>query len=182
MSSEDINKVFVGGTGRSGTTLIQNILGRHPSIYAIEKETRFLNDPDGLSDLVDNLTYKYNNISGMSALARFEKLMRDDLTRPSSSPYFGYEFGSMFGDELYFRRLDTFISTLTSVNFDGKAGAMSTNCSRVKAMIATLLWRLEKKVSHTKLKGILRRAWRLTAKHNECSKFSRGAFFQKERC
>ena len=57
MSTEGINKVFVGGTGRSGTTLIQNILGRHDDIYALEKEMRFLTDPDGLNSLVDNLTH-----------------------------------------------------------------------------------------------------------------------------
>lgn len=44
--------VFAGGTGRSGTTVIAGLLGRHPQVRAsIPREVKFLTEPDGLLDL-----------------------------------------------------------------------------------------------------------------------------------
>ena len=48
--------LFVGGTGRSGTTIVAKVLGAHPGYYMIPFETRFLVDPGGLIDLVDGRT------------------------------------------------------------------------------------------------------------------------------
>lgn len=111
----------------------------------------------------------------MSALSSFEELMRDDLAAPATHPYFGYDFASIFGGELYFRRLETFISTLTSANFAGKAGAMSSNCSSIKAGVASFVWWFALRLGHDKSKGFLRRTSRLIAKHNECSRFTKSA-------
>jgi hypothetical protein len=40
--------IFIGGAGRSGTTLLYRLIGAHPDIYGFGFETRFLIDPDGL--------------------------------------------------------------------------------------------------------------------------------------
>jgi hypothetical protein len=45
--------VFVGGTGRSGTTLFARILGRHANIFTLRYEARFLVAPVGLVRLAD---------------------------------------------------------------------------------------------------------------------------------
>jgi hypothetical protein len=45
--------IFVGGTGRSGTTIVAKILGAHPAYHMIPFELRFLSDKGGLCDLVD---------------------------------------------------------------------------------------------------------------------------------
>lgn len=43
--------VFVGGTGRSGTTIIVNLLTRHPKFHAsLPREIRYLTDRKGLID------------------------------------------------------------------------------------------------------------------------------------
>jgi hypothetical protein len=44
--------IFVGGTGRSGTTVTSKILGSHSRIHMIPIEVRFIVDPGGLCDLV----------------------------------------------------------------------------------------------------------------------------------
>ncbi len=40
--------IFVGGTGRSGTTILGRLLGRHPNYTVIPVEARFHCSPDGL--------------------------------------------------------------------------------------------------------------------------------------
>jgi len=50
--SEPSPLIFVGGTGRSGTHIVAELLGRHPSVHAIPIECRFHANPKGLSEVV----------------------------------------------------------------------------------------------------------------------------------
>jgi sulfotransferase family protein len=50
--SEPAELVFVGGTGRSGTTVLSRLLGRHSGLYAVPIECRFHCNPKGLADVV----------------------------------------------------------------------------------------------------------------------------------
>jgi hypothetical protein len=52
--------VFVGGTGRSGTTVMARLLGAHPALHNIHVEVRFINDPGGLCDLAAARTTYYD--------------------------------------------------------------------------------------------------------------------------
>lgn len=58
--------IFIGGTGRSGTTITARILGSHSRIYMVPFEVRFIVDPDGLCDLV----------AGKTDFARFSKKLK----------------------------------------------------------------------------------------------------------
>jgi sulfotransferase family protein len=44
--------VFVGGTGRSGTTVLAELLGNHSRLFAVPIECRFHCHPKGLADVV----------------------------------------------------------------------------------------------------------------------------------
>ena len=52
MRSHVPGPLFVGGTGRSGTTVVARILGSHPDTYMIPIEVRLIVDDDALCDLV----------------------------------------------------------------------------------------------------------------------------------
>ena len=77
--------VFIGGTGRSGTTVTLNLLQRHPQFHAsLPREIKFLTSRHGLLDLVytrplsveENLHgYRYNLITRI-----FPLLGRNHLT------------------------------------------------------------------------------------------------------
>jgi hypothetical protein len=50
--TEPANLVFIGGTGRSGTTVLSHLLDRHSRFRAVPIECRFHCNPKGLADLV----------------------------------------------------------------------------------------------------------------------------------
>ncbi|NPA75592.1 MAG: sulfotransferase [Euryarchaeota archaeon] len=70
--------VFIGGTGRSGTTVLGRILSLHHDIFTIPFETRFIVDPYGLNDLFYSLTEGWDQYHGHEAVTRFSELM-DEL-------------------------------------------------------------------------------------------------------
>jgi Sulfotransferase family len=61
-SSSAMDVVFVGGTGRSGTTILGHLIGAHPEYAVIPSESKFITGPRGLCDLA----------SGKATLAEFE--------------------------------------------------------------------------------------------------------------
>ena len=49
--ASDLTPIFTGGTGRSGTTIILNLLTRHPKFHAsLPREIKYLTDRKGLID------------------------------------------------------------------------------------------------------------------------------------
>ena len=87
--ADDFTPVFIGGTGRSGTTILLNLLSRHPDFHAsMPREIKYLTSRHGLVDITltrpfgieENLKSKRNNLIarvlpflGQSKLSLFEK-------------------------------------------------------------------------------------------------------------
>lgn len=68
-------QIFIIGTGRSGTTVLREILGRHSRVHAFSKELRFITDANGLIDLSQTLTHNWNPFNASESIVEFRNLM-----------------------------------------------------------------------------------------------------------
>ena len=75
MEDKHLKAIFIGGTGRSGTSILSKYLGTHSQIYQVPIETKFIADKDGVLDLYASLTSNFNIVQGKVAIHRFIKLM-----------------------------------------------------------------------------------------------------------
>lgn len=117
---EDAAKAdFVAGTGRSGTTLLHDMIGAHPSVYAVPGESKFIVEGDGLNALIPALTGRYSVTASDLALLRFMVLMGLDL--PAATQTEGTEFGralaERIGPQFFHPPLQRYIAALTDFNF-----------------------------------------------------------------
>lgn len=76
-----VKQVFIGGTGRSGTIVIYNLLQSNKDIFAFEKEMRFIIDSNGLINLIDALFTNYSVTNSRDTLYYFEELMKKKFTK-----------------------------------------------------------------------------------------------------
>jgi len=72
---------LVGGTGRSGTTLLRQVFSLHPNVATLSGEARFLSDPDGVADFLAGLSSYWSPYVFDVRVRRLESLLRD-LGRP----------------------------------------------------------------------------------------------------
>lgn len=110
-------RVFIGGTGRSGTTILYKAIGCHQAIYSLGKEMRFIVDPDGLINLVEALTSRYSPVHAQEALFRFERLMCFDLVYPGRPPFLGSNLAELIGEDYYWKRLGDFCNQLVELEY-----------------------------------------------------------------
>jgi omega-hydroxy-beta-dihydromenaquinone-9 sulfotransferase len=111
--------IFVGGTGRSGTSQIATIIGQHPSVWRAPDETRFLVDPGGLEEVVRSLSTGYTPFHAMDSLARLRTMLTENLAGGSASGGFGSrDLRSIFGAQRYADWAEQFLAELTWYSFD----------------------------------------------------------------
>lgn len=67
----ELEFIFVGGTGRSGTTVLSEILNDHSSCARFDYELRFHIDPKGLFDLYQGLCVNWDVYRGAQAAFDF---------------------------------------------------------------------------------------------------------------
>jgi hypothetical protein len=112
-----MKQIFIGGTGRSGTTILLHALYRHPELYAIPFESKFLVGANGMSDLVDSLTRNYSISKACDAVERFDHLLRYFLTDRERASGSEFHMLDIFGEQPYYRALNQFIDRITRVAF-----------------------------------------------------------------
>jgi omega-hydroxy-beta-dihydromenaquinone-9 sulfotransferase len=113
-----VGPLFIGGTGRSGTTQLARVLGQHPAIHAFPDETRFIVDPGGLEDLARALTSIYSVYHGDDALRRFDHVMRRHATGSTATTFRGWNVPAMVGEVRYWAGLRRLWDDLVWYTFD----------------------------------------------------------------
>lgn len=78
--------IFIGGTGRSGTTILAKTLGKYPWVFTLPTEFRLITDPDGWLNLKYALVDEWSFFQGDFAMERLLKLI-DKLSHKYISNY-----------------------------------------------------------------------------------------------
>jgi len=71
--------LVIGGTGRSGTTVMRRTLVRLPTTFSIDDELRVVSDHGGLVDLFNCLTRGYTHFGASVAYDEVKTLIRESL-------------------------------------------------------------------------------------------------------
>ncbi len=115
----DPKRLFIGGTGRSGTSVLYKLLGQNRDIHSFPWEMRFIIDPDGILDMVNNLGENFTSVGAREALFRFERMMKVYLAEPRRPPYENFAFRRYFGMSFYDDCVAAFIDSLTLCSYTG---------------------------------------------------------------
>ena len=79
------NPVFIGGSGRSGTSYLFRVISQQDGFISFGSlESKFIIEGDGLLDLYRALVSDYNASRSLFALRRFSSLMLDSLAQTAS--------------------------------------------------------------------------------------------------
>jgi hypothetical protein len=73
--SDHPRTVLIGGTGRSGTNLVKNVLAAQARCAALPFESRFVTDPDGTVPTLALLRHAWSPFTGAAALQRHFALL-----------------------------------------------------------------------------------------------------------
>jgi hypothetical protein len=134
-TSPVLKPVLIGGTGRSGTTILRHVLTTHPQITAMPVEIRVITDPDGAIDLMNALSLYWSPWVADIAVQRFRTLMYQSMNTNTflkmvaafsrilniSSPrYWSARLGATIGVEKYKHIVDEFIAGIVSDYSYGK--------------------------------------------------------------
>ncbi len=109
--------VFVGGTGRSGTSRMNKVLGSHRDVHAIHWESRFIVDPGGLEDAARVLTVGYEPYAADDALRRLAFLLGRRVSGRSMEAFRGWGLVDELGPDRYWAAVDELFAALTWCEF-----------------------------------------------------------------
>lgn len=124
-----MKQIFIGGTGRSGTSILKRLIACHPSVASLQGELRLIVDPGGALDLATKLSVQWSPYDGDSAIKQFrrivklaehtslpERAFRRVLLRIGMSPrrYSGMNLGEQFGRKNYKQVFDKLFDQLQS--------------------------------------------------------------------
>lgn len=98
----NINICMIGGSGRSGTTILKQVFSKHPEVAAVP-EYRFPIDPDGLIDYFLSVDCGWSPYHADTRLKRLESMLRSVGSHNRLARAFVF-LSNRYGLEKYFSR------------------------------------------------------------------------------
>lgn len=119
---EGARKIFIAGTGRCGTTVLHQILGRHPDVYQVPLESKFIVEGDGLSALIPSLCDRFSVSTSDLALARFANFMMKELPSKDDGASNGpnWHYDKLLGEQHYYPPVERFLAAVTGFQLNGQ--------------------------------------------------------------
>jgi hypothetical protein len=115
-----LGKIFVAGTGRSGTSVLHYLLGHHPDAYLVPFESKFIVEGDGLNALIPSLTDNFSVNASDLAFIRFIEMMDGELPGVvTAAPEQNMHYAERIGSEYYFPPLIEYLESLTDFRLNG---------------------------------------------------------------
>lgn len=75
--TNETRQIFVGGSGRSGTTVLGQTLAAHPAIVGVDQELRLHIDPGGGQDLIQAVGPNWSPYNADAGIQAFIRLLTD---------------------------------------------------------------------------------------------------------
>jgi hypothetical protein len=119
---DNLGKIFIAGTGRSGTSILHGVLTRHNGAYKVPYESKFIVEGDGLSALIPMLTSNISLTATGLAFSRFIEMMDAAQWKTPDSPPSpsGLGYFERIGREFYFPPLIDYITALSDFELWGQ--------------------------------------------------------------
>jgi hypothetical protein len=117
----ELGKIFIAGTGRSGTTVLPEFFGKHPDVWLVPYESKFIVESDGISTLIPLLCERYSVTASHLALARFIDYMRVRIPLKTATEEWELDcqFDKLIGEDSYYPPLDAFEAAITDYKLNG---------------------------------------------------------------
>lgn len=116
----DLSPIFIGGTGRSGTTILSSFIGSNSEVVKIPLESRFILDKNGLIDLFSSLTYNYSIDQARVAIREFERKMILEMSNPYKGPYLGWNLQYKINKTSIVESTNQLVEEITKGYFKGR--------------------------------------------------------------
>lgn len=134
-----MKQIFIGGTGRSGTTILKKIIASHSNVVALPGELRVITDPGGALELITALSDRWSPYNADMAIQRFRTMVLESSRGQSelavtaekaekrafrylgvsSRRYLGLGFGAYFGKRHLRHSLEALVGELSHQTVGG---------------------------------------------------------------
>ncbi len=121
------NLIFIGGSGRSGTNILRNLLSKHSQVASLPFEYRFIIDPDGIVDFYNSFISNWSPYYSDVKIKRLNSFLINLAEKNNiKSRYVDWELSKYFPN--YIENVQKLISDLKCFEYKGSwPGANKNN-------------------------------------------------------